>query len=298
MAASNQASPELCFQGKGVIMRTPLVSLLTAAVVFAYGNQAALAQNKRNQNTGFEQKATAINQAATKSGGMDNLLRSISRQTGLPQDQVQALRNNHPNAGASAIALSAVMANQTKKPAETFLQSHLQGKTWESIASENHVPMQTLNQQLDQVQQALNNPQTAAASTVTAPTPTQPGASATTTGNIDQKVTALNQAVQSTGNMSAALNAISVETGVPQDQVQTLQKNHADAGAGGVLIASVLADETKQAPETFLQTHASGKSWDTIASDNKVSQDKIDLRLNHVQNAIGSAPSTPTPTGR
>jgi hypothetical protein len=290
MAASNQASPELCFQGKGVIMRTPLVSLLTAAVVFAYGNQAALAQNKSNQNTGFEQKATAINQAATKSGGMDNLLRSISRQTGLP--------NNHPNAGASAIALSAVMANQTKKPAETFLQSHLQGKTWESIASENHVPMQTLNQQLDQVQQALNNPQTAAASTVTAPTPTQPGASATTTGNIDQKVTALNQAVQSTGNMSAALNAISVETGVPQDQVQTLQKNHADAGAGGVLIASVLADETKQAPETFLQTHASGKSWDTIASDNKVSQDKIDLRLNHVQNAIGSAPSTPTPTGR
>jgi len=224
---------------------------------------------------------------------MDNVLRTISTQTGLPQDQVQALRSKHPKAGASAILLSAVMANQTKKPAETFLQSHLEGKTWEAIASENHVPIQTLNQQLDQVQQALNNPQAAGTATTT----TQPATTAAS-GNIDQKVVALNQAVQRTGNMNAALHAISVETGVPQDQVQTLQQNHADAGAGGVLIASVLADETKQAPETFLQTHASGKSWDTIASDNKVSLEKFDSRINKVQNAIGSAPSTPTPTGR
>ena len=95
-----------------------------------------------------------------------------------------------------------------------------------------------------------------------------------------------------------AVAAVSDITGVPQDQVQTLANSHPKAGAGGVLIASVLADETKKPPESFLQTHDSGKSWETIASDNKVSLDKLDLRLNHVQKYVGPASTPPTPTGR
>ena len=63
-------------------------------------------------------------------------------------------------------------------------------------------------------------------------------------------------------------------------------------------MASVLADETKKPPESFLQTHDSGKSWETIASDNNVSLDKLDLRLNHVQSSVGTASAAPTPTGR
>src|SRR4051794_679370 len=112
---------------------TRLISLLTAAFVLAWGSGAALAQNKSTaKSPGFEQKATAVNQAARKSGKMDTALRDISVETGLPQDQVQALHNKHPNAGAGAILLAAVIANQTKQPAETILQTHLQGKTWES----------------------------------------------------------------------------------------------------------------------------------------------------------------------
>jgi len=271
-------------------MRTPLVSLLTATLILAWGNDKALAQDK---STAFEQKANALNQTVRKNGTMDTALREVSVETRLPQDEVQALRRNHPNAGASGILLAAVMADQTRKPAEAFLQSHVNGKSWESIAAENHVSVQTLEQKLNQMQRALNNPRQTAAATTT--NPTQPAA---ITGSIDQKVSALNQSVQTGGNMNAALHAISVETGVPQDQVQTLQQNHAAAGAGGILIASVMADETKQAPETFLQSHSGGKSWETIASDNKVSLEKLDMRLNRLQKALGYSPNAPAPTGR
>src|SRR5437899_9636547 len=236
-------------------MRTSLLKgLLTATLVLGWISGAALGQNK---DTAFQQKANAFNLAARKSGMMDTALRDISVETRVPQDQVQALHQKHPNAGASAILLAAVMEQQTKQPAEGFLQRHLQGKTWESIAAENKVSIDTLNQRLDHVQHALSNPQQATATptidnqSVTNTTTTNATAA---TGSIDQKVAALNQTVQTTGNLDAALHAISVETGVPEDQVKTLQKNHSDAGAGGVLIASVLADQTKQSPESFLQT--------------------------------------------
>src|SRR6266704_1662006 len=276
-------------------MRKEFINLFTAALVFAWGIEAALAQNS---NTSFEKKANAVSQAAKKSGMMDVALRDISAETGVPQDQVQAMHTNHPNANAAWLLLASVMADQTKQPAEKFLQSRLKCKTWESIAAENHVPLQTLDQRLDTLQQALTNPQQTATTSPTG-TGTQPGTNATTgTGSIEQKVATLNQAVQSTGNTNAAIHAISVETGVPQDQVQTMANSHPKAGAGGVLIASVLADETKKPPESFLQTHDSGKNWETIASDNHVSLDKLDLRLNHVQSSVGSASSALTPTGR
>src|SRR6185369_17251840 len=122
----------------------------------------------------FEQKANALNQTVRKNGTMDTALREVSVETRLPQDEVQALRRNHPNAGASGILLAAVMADQTRKPAEAFLQSHVNGKSWESIAAENHVSVQTLEQKLNQMQRALNNPRQTAAATTT--NPTQPAA--------------------------------------------------------------------------------------------------------------------------
>src|SRR5438552_1113238 len=116
--------------------------------------------------------------------------------------------------------------------------------------------------------------------------------------SFEKKANAVSQAAKKSGMMDVALRDISAETSVPQDQVQTMANSHPKAGAGGVLIASVLADETKKPPESFLQTHDSGKSWETIASDNHVSLDKLDLRLNHVQSSVGPASSALTPTGR
>lgn len=297
-------------------MRILLLGLLTGGLLLA-GNNAAMAQNKstgnasNNKETGFDKKVNAINQAAKKKGQMDTVLGDICNNTGLNLHEVQALHQSHPNAGVGAILLAAVIADQTQQPAEKFLESRINGTTWEAIAAHNKVPMDKLNQKLDKVLSALNNPQSSAPgatqrSTQSSANPsTSTGAAGNTTatgssgsGNIDQKVSALNNNVQSSGSMTAALHAISVETGVPEDQIKTLQKSHSDAGAGGILVASVLADETKQAPETFLQSHAGGKSWDTIVGENRVSAEKIDLRINKVRNFIGAGSGSLTPTGR
>jgi len=145
-----------------------LLGLVTGGLLLACGNNAALAQNKNTgkigpKETGFEQKVKAINQAAKKKGMMDTVLGDICNNVGLNLEQVRTLHRNHPNAGAGAILLAAVIADQTKQPAEKFLESHLNGNTWESIAAHNNVPMEKLNQKLDKVQSALNNPQTPAA---------------------------------------------------------------------------------------------------------------------------------------
>jgi hypothetical protein len=287
------------------------LGLITGSLLLVCGNNGALAQNKSTgKETGFDQKVNAINQAAKKKGQMDTVLGDICNNTGLNLHEVQALHTSHPNAGVGAILVAAVIADQTQQPAEKFLESRINGTTWESIAAHNKVPMDKLNQKLDKVLSALNNPQTPAAGSASGRTqssvqpPANTSASVATTGksnsggNIDQKVSALNDNVQSNGSMAAALHAISVETGVPEDQVKTLQQSHSDAGAGGVLVASVLADETKQAPETFLQSHAGGKSWDTIAGDNRVAPDKINRRFNKVQSFIGAGSGSLAPTGR
>ena len=149
-------------------MKTILISLFTAGLVLAWGTDAALAQSR---NTSFEKKANAINEAAKKSGMMEVALRDISTQTGVPQDQLQAMHTKYPKAGPAGILLASVMAEQTKKPAETFLQSRINGKSWESIAAENKVSIRTLDQRLDQLQQGLNNPQpTSTATPVNRPT--------------------------------------------------------------------------------------------------------------------------------
>ncbi|HSU55992.1 MAG TPA: hypothetical protein VLT36_18185, partial [Candidatus Dormibacteraeota bacterium] len=140
--------------------------MLTAALVLALGTSAALAQNA---NTAFEQKAQALNKAAKQGGKMTTALNAISTETGVPQDQVQAMHNSHPGVGAAAILIASVMADQTKKPAENFLQERAGGTSWEAIASANKVPLQTIEQRLDNVQRALTNPQQTAATSTTTP---------------------------------------------------------------------------------------------------------------------------------
>jgi hypothetical protein len=84
------------------------------------------------------------------------------------------------------------------------------------------------------------------------------------------------------------LKRISTETGVPLEQVQAMDKKHGNVGAGGLLLACVLANETKKAPEDFLKQKVSGKSWAAIARDNSVAFEKLTLRLERLEKAIGN----------
>lgn len=86
--------------------------------------------------------------------------------------------------------------------------------------------------------------------------------------------------------LNTALHAISVETGVPENQVRELHHKYSKEGPGGVLIASVLADETKLPPGQFLDEHAKGKSWPSLAKEHHVSYQRLDDRIDHVEKAV------------
>ena len=97
----------------------------------------------------------------------------------------------------------------------------------------------------------------------------------------------VNQTAKKQG-MDLSLQRISTETGVPLEQVQAMHKKHSDVGAGGLMIACVLANETKKAPEEFLKKNAGGKSWAALAKENNVSVNKLNERLSRLENAIGT----------
>jgi hypothetical protein len=105
----------------------------------------------------------------------------------------------------------------------------------------------------------------------------------------------INEATKTTQQWETAMHTISVQTGVPRDQLRTLRQNYPTVEPSAVLIASVLADETKKAPEEFLKQHIAGQTWVQIARNNKVPLDKIDARLERIQQALaagGAAKST------
>jgi len=96
------------------------------------------------------------------------------------------------------------------------------------------------------------------------------------------------------GGMREVIHSVSVETGVPQDQLQRMHDAHPDAGAAGLMIASVLADNTKKSPESFLSHHGNGRGWAAIARENNVPLDKINERLDKLERDLNSL----QPTGR
>src|SRR5438552_4047058 len=75
--------------------------------------------------------------------------------------------------------------------------------------------------------------------------------------------------------LQTALQRVSTETGVPVAQLETLHKRYPDTGPAGILISSVMADETKKPAEDFARAQKSGKSWTRIANDNNVSTEML-----------------------
>ena len=109
---------------------------------------------------------------------------------------------------------------------------------------------------------------------------------------LDSRAHTVNALADRHGGMKDAIHDVSVETGVPTEQLQKMHERHPDAGAAGLLIACVLADNTKRAPEQFLSSHINGKGWAAIARDNNVPLEKINTRLDHLEHELGSLPAT------
>jgi hypothetical protein len=106
----------------------------------------------------------------------------------------------------------------------------------------------------------------------------------------DARAHSLNTSVEKGGKLTDAYHAVAVETGVPEAKIEAMHKKHPKAGPAGILAACVLADETKKDPDRFLTRFSGGKDWTSIAADNNVPIEKLNVRLDRVENYVNSAP--------
>jgi hypothetical protein len=107
---------------------------------------------------------------------------------------------------------------------------------------------------------------------------------------LDDKIQHINDLAKKPGARDVAVQRVSVETGVPVERVQAMHQKHSDIGIGGVMVANVLADETKKDPEVFMKQRGQGKKWAAIAKENNVSFTSLNDRLDRLERALGTAP--------
>ena len=109
---------------------------------------------------------------------------------------------------------------------------------------------------------------------------------------LDSRAQSVNDLASRHGGMRDAIHNVSIETGVPEGQLQKMRDSHPDAGAAGLLIASVIADNAKGSPERYLSQHQNGRGWASIARENSVPLDKINVKLGNLERELNGMPAT------
>src|ERR1051325_6992504 len=68
---------------------------------------------------------------------------------------------------------------------------------------------------------------------------------------LESRAHTVNALADQRGGMREAIHDVSVETGVPLEKLQKMRDEHPDAGAAGLMIACVIADNAQGAPESY-----------------------------------------------
>jgi hypothetical protein len=138
-------------------MRKLMYSLLVAAVSLGLTAEVAHAQSRAAQKDELDSRAQSVNALADKHGGMKDAMHDVSVETGVPLDQIQKMRDRHPDAGAAGIMIACTIADNAKGSPEAYLSRHVNGKGWAAIARENKVPLDKINTRLDKLEHDLGH---------------------------------------------------------------------------------------------------------------------------------------------
>jgi hypothetical protein len=141
---------------KGAIMRKFIYSLLMATVTLGLSASLASGQERRGEKRELDARAHDVNALADRHGGMRDALHDVSVETGVPERELQRMHDAHPDAGPAGLLIASVMADNTKDRPERFLNQHVNGRGWASIARENNVPLDKINTKLDNLERELN----------------------------------------------------------------------------------------------------------------------------------------------
>lgn len=91
------------------------------------------------------------------------------------------------------------------------------------------------------------------------------------------------------GARRAGYEAIAKETGVSVSTLQAQQRQHQEVGTAGLLMANVIAGQTKRPAGNYLRQAAEGKPWERIAADNGVNLEDLDAKLGRLEEAMRNA---------
>ena len=127
-------------------MREYVSAIAIAALVAAF---AGIGQAQPTERDELQARVGHINDLAKQPGMMKEVVHSISVETGVPPERVQAMHKDNPDAGVGGIFVACVMADLTTDKPEHFLKARLSGKGWAAIARDNRVPVDKLNARLD-----------------------------------------------------------------------------------------------------------------------------------------------------
>lgn len=138
-------------------MRKLMYSLLIATMSLGLtaGVVKGQERDRGSQRDELESRARTVNALADKRGGMKDAVHDVSVETGVPMQQIQRMRDQHPDAGAAGIMIACVIADNAKGSPESYLNRHVNGKGWGAIARDNNVPLEKINTRLDKLQTYL-----------------------------------------------------------------------------------------------------------------------------------------------
>jgi hypothetical protein len=134
-------------------MRKSTYSVFIASLVIGLAAGSLFAADAKVEKEVLDERAKDINEAAKKPGMAEIALKSISTETGVPRDQVEGMYKHHKN--PSGILIACVLADETKRPAQDFLEHHASGKSWTSMAHDHHVPLEKINGKLAHLEKDL-----------------------------------------------------------------------------------------------------------------------------------------------
>lgn len=136
-------------------MRKLMYSLMVATLSLGLTAGLTYGQDRGSQRDELESRAHDVNNLADRHGGMREAVHSVSVETGVPQEQLQRMRDQHPDAGAAGLMIACVIADNAKGSPERYLDRHVNGKGWAAIARDNNVPLEKINERLDKLQRDL-----------------------------------------------------------------------------------------------------------------------------------------------
>lgn len=136
-------------------MKKLMYTLMVATVSLGLTAGLARGQDRGSQKDELESRAHTVNALADKRGGMKEAVHDVSVETGVPTEQIEKMRDKHPDAGAAGIMIACVIADNAKGSPEGYLSRHVNGKGWGAIARDNNVPLEKINARLDKLEHDL-----------------------------------------------------------------------------------------------------------------------------------------------